>query len=146
MSKEKQDSLKQDSTIITDNSTFGDIKINHTVVASIVKLAALKVVGVHTVGGSFYDGIAEIFNKKGDVGVKVAEDEAGCYLIDLRIVMNFGVELAKVAYQVQQSVSDQVRKMTHKEVSKVNVIIDEVKLPEENSSQDNDDWNAPHTD
>lgn len=146
MSKEDIDPSKQNRAIIGDNSSFGDIKINHTVVASIVKLAALKVVGVHTVGGSFYDGIAEIFNKKGDTGVKVAEDEAGCYIIELRVVMNFGVELAKVAYQVQQSVSDQVKRMTHKEVSKVNVVIDEVKLPEDNPSQNSDDWNAPHTD
>jgi uncharacterized alkaline shock family protein YloU len=59
----------QESTIPTvseDSNTLGDIRINHSVVASIVRLAALEVVGVTAVGGGFVDGIAEIFSKKGD--------------------------------------------------------------------------------
>ena len=61
-------------TVSEDNNSLGDIRINHSVVANIVRLAALEVSGVVAVGGSFVDGIAEIFSKKGgdERGVRVA--------------------------------------------------------------------------
>ena len=46
-------------TISEDSNSLGDIRINHSVVASIVRLAALEVTGVAAVGGGFVDGIAE---------------------------------------------------------------------------------------
>lgn len=51
-------------TVSEDSNTLGDIRINHSVVASIVRLATLEVSGVAAVGGGFVDGIAEIFSKK----------------------------------------------------------------------------------
>jgi uncharacterized alkaline shock family protein YloU len=108
---------------------LGQIKINHSVVASIVRLAALEVPGVHGVGGGLVDEIAEIFSKKeNDRGVRVHEDETGLYTIEIRVVLEYGVELAKVAMHIQETVSRQVTHMTMKGVGKVNVIIDGVKL------------------
>ena len=54
-------------TVSEASNTLGDIRINHSVVASIVRLAALEVSGVAAVGGGFVDGIAEIFKSKGEV-------------------------------------------------------------------------------
>lgn len=109
-------------------STMGEIRINHSVVANIVRIAATEVDGVSSVGGSFVDGIAEIFSKKeSDRGVRVSEDEVGDYMIEVRVILRFGVDLAKVAVQIQQNISKQVRRMTMKKVSKVDVIIDGVK-------------------
>lgn len=141
---DKEENLDEVPTVAEENTSYGDIKINHSVVASIVKLAAIGVVGVYAVGGNkLYDGITEIFSKKsGDSGVKVAEDEAGCYVIEVQVIMDFGVELAKVAYQVQEAVGEQVVKMTHKSVSRVNVIIDEVKLRDDTNAEDPEGWKA----
>ena len=50
-------------TVSEDSNTLGDIRINHSVVASIVRLAAIEVSGVAAVGGGFVEGIAEIFSK-----------------------------------------------------------------------------------
>jgi len=133
-------------TISEDSSTLGDIRINHSVVASIVRLAALEVVGVTAVGGGFVDGIAEIFSKKGDErGVRVEEDEVGDYRIEIRVILRFGVELAAVGTQIQQRISEQVEKMTSKNVSRVNVVIDGVRTDDE--EKDSDNWDeAHHTD
>ena len=111
-------------TVSEESTSLGEIKINHSVVASIVRLATLEVSGVAAVGGGFgIDGIAEIFSKKGDErGVRVNEDEVGDYLIEIRVILRFGVELAAVATQIQQRVVDQVQKMTSKNVARVNVI------------------------
>jgi uncharacterized alkaline shock family protein YloU len=148
MSKEPDN--QNESTIPTlseDANTLGDIRINHSVVASIVRLAALEVVGVAAVGGGFVDGIAEIFSKKGDErGVRVEEDEAGDYRIEIRVVLKFGVELAAVASEMQQRIAKQVEKMTSKSVARVNVIIDGVRTDEEKESDDGWDDSAHNTD
>ncbi|OIO60374.1 MAG: Asp23/Gls24 family envelope stress response protein [Verrucomicrobia bacterium CG_4_10_14_3_um_filter_43_23] len=132
MSAKKTDTF-EDTKIPTineeSNDMMGDIKINHSVVASIVRLAATEIDGVHAVGSSFVDGIAEIFSKKEtERGVRVTEDEAGHYVIDIRVILSFGVELAKVAVQIQENVRSMVTRMTMKNVSRVNVIIDGVKM------------------
>ena len=143
----KEPDNQNESTIPTlseDSNTLGDIRINHSVVASIVRLAALEVSGVAAVGGGFVDGIAEIFSKKGDErGVRVEEDEVGDYRIEIRLVLRFGVELAATASQVQQRIAQQIEKMTSKNVARVNVIIDGVRTDDE--VKPDDDWEE-HTD
>jgi len=120
-----------------DANSLGEIKINHSVVASIVRLAALEVDGTYAIGGSFVDGITELFSKKeSERGVRVTEDAAGNYEIELRVVLRFGVELAKTAVLIQQNVRNQVANMTMKPVSRVDVIIDGVKLDDRNHTKE----------
>ncbi len=147
MSKEPESNESTIPTMSEDSNTLGDIRINHSVVASIVRLAALEVSGVAAVGGGFVDGIAEIFSKKGDErGVRVEEDEVGDYRIEIRVILRFGVELAAVATEIQQRIAEQVEKMTSKSVSRVNVIIDGVRTDDEKEDE-TDEWGEePHTD
>jgi len=120
------------SAVGDEASSLGEIKINHSVVASIVRLACLDVNGVVAVGGGFVDGIAKIFDRReSERGVRVEEDGSGEYHIEIRVVLQFGAELASVATQIQQSVSHQVRRMTSKGVARVDVIIDGVRTAEE---------------
>jgi uncharacterized alkaline shock family protein YloU len=128
------------------SNSLGDIRINHSVVASIVRLAALEVSGVAAVGGGFVDGIAEIFSKKGDErGVRVEDDEVGDYRIEIRVILRFGCELATVATEIQERIAEQVEQMTSKSVARVNVIIDGVRTDDEKS--EDDEWaDEPHID
>jgi len=147
MSKETDN---QNESIIPNvseaSNTLGDIRINHSVVASIVRLAALEVSGVAAVGGGFVDGIAEIFSKKGDErGVRVEEDEVGDYRIEIRVILRFGCELATVATEIQERIAEQVEQMTSKSVARVNVIIDGVRTADEKGEED--EWgDDPHID
>ena len=147
MSKETDN---QNESIIPNvseaSNTLGDIRINHSVIASIVRLAALEVSGVAAVGGGFVDGIAEIFSKKGDErGVRVEEDEVGDYRIEIRVILRFGCELATVATEIQERIADQVAQLTSKSVARVNVIIDGVRTDDEKGEED--EWgDAPHID
>lgn len=135
-------------TVSEGSNTLGDISINNSVVASIVRLATLDVTGVAAVGSGFrgVDGIAEIFTKKGDErGVRVELDEVGDYRIEVRVILRFGCQLADVAGQIQQRVIEQVENMTSKNVARVNVIIDGVSTME--SSETDEEWDAQtHTD
>ena len=51
-------------TVSEDNNSLGDIRINNSVVANIVRLAALEVSGVVAVGGSFVDGLPKSSQRK----------------------------------------------------------------------------------
>ena len=147
MSKETDN---QNESIIPNvseaSNTLGDIRINHSVVASIVRLAALEVSGVAAVGGGFVDGIAEIFSKKGDErGVRVEAVEIGDYRIEIRVILRFGCELATVATEIQERIAEQVEQMTSKSVARVNVIIDGVRNDDEKGEED--EWgDEPHID
>lgn len=136
-----------------DQPELGDIKINHNVVASIVRLAALQIPGVAGVGGGIVDGISELFAKRRESdhrGVRVNETSEDTYLIELRMVINYGSEIGKTAYEVQVAVRKQVIAMTGKNVAKVDVIIEGVRLPGDlAAAQDKADdlWpEAPATD
>lgn len=134
-------------TINEESSSLGDIKINHTVVASIVKLATLEVPGVVSVaGGGLVGEIAGIFSKKDSgAGIQVGEDEDANYVIIIRVILSFGVELAKTAYGIQTSVRDQVENMTNKRVARVDVIIDGVKMPEPPKDESvKESWQEAH--
>jgi len=126
MREKKEKKEMTNGTITEETTAYGDIKINHNVVASIVRLAALEVDGVDAVaGGSFVDNVREIF--KPDHAIAVSENEGGQYVIEVRLIMRFGVELAKVAMKVQESVREQIKTMTMKDVGQIDVIIDGVR-------------------
>jgi len=138
-------------TRIDDQPELGEIKINHTVVASIVRLAALQIKGVAAVGGGLVDGISELFSKReADArGVRVSENTDDAYSIELRIAILYGTEIGRTAYEVQLAVRKQVMAMTGKNVAKVDVIIEGVRLPSEHgpSERSDDVWpEAPATD
>jgi len=123
-------------TRLDDQPELGDIKINHDVVASIVRLAALQVPGVAGVGGGMADGLSELFSKReaDKRGVKVTEDAHGDYAVELRIVITYGTEIGRTAYEVQIAVRKQVIAMTDKGVARVDVIVEGVRLPTSGSS------------
>lgn len=115
---------------------LGEIKINHAVVANIARIAATEIDGVYSTGSNFVEGLTELFSKKdSDRGIRVSEDEAGDYLIEIRVVLRFGLSLGKVALQVQENIRDKVSKMTMKNVSRVDVIIDGVRNDEKPKTQ-----------
>lgn len=128
--------LESENLATGEETSLGDIQINHTVVASIVKISSLEVEGVVAVAGGFVDDIRGIFSsKESRAGIRV-EEEGGAYHITVRVVLAFGVELARTAYEIQRAVSEQVEKMTNQSVSRVDVIIEEVRVPERGGSRE----------
>lgn len=124
-----------------------EIRINLPVVANIVKMAALEIDGVYSVGGGFADGIWETLGgKKGERGVEVTIDEVGNYEIKLHVEMRFGVELAKIARVVQSHVREQVQRMTDNGVSKIDVMIDGVRVQQSNAKEIKAEPWSHHTD
>lgn len=128
-------------TRLDDQPELGEIKINHDVVASIVRLAASQVRGVAGVGGGLVDGITELFSKKeaDRRGVRVTEDQNDNYAIELRLVILYGAEIGKTAYDVQAAVRKQVMAMTGKGISRVDVVVEGVRLPSTTKPESEED-------
>jgi len=127
---------------LQEDSGIGSISINNDVVANIVAMAAKEVPGVSTLAsGGIKDDIAGLFGSRRDSGsaVSIREEADGTYHIQLKVILIFGVQLAKVAQSVQVSVRDQVENMTNKDVSRVDIIVDGVRKEQVGGDEEDED-------
>ena len=148
MTKKKTNSDSDESipTFSEESGNLGTIRINHSVVAGIVRLATQSVKGVINVGGAgVVEGLTDFFAKKeSERGVSVTEGEDGTYQIEVRVVLRFGVDLAKTGALIQEAIRDQILSMTGNHASIIDVVIDDIK--QENLDRDEvgeDTWSGP---
>ena len=119
----------------------GNVKIAVDVVATIAGIATNEIKGVASMCSSFAGGIAEILGtKKGTSrGVKVEMNDQGT-TIDLFIVVDYGVRIPELAWEIQENVKNSVETMTGLDVLKVNIHIEGVSFEKE---QKNEQLEAP---
>lgn len=120
----------------TDEATgIGAISIHHGVLAIIARMATLKVPGVADMSGSLADGIASFIGKDvPDRGIRVAVDGQNVS-VDLYIILDYGVRIPQVAYQVQNDVKKTMEEMTGKKVVQVNVVVQGVRMVEKEKKE-----------
>lgn len=115
---------------------YGNVKIADDVVAIIAEIAAREVQGVFSMSGGIADSITEILGKKNPskgVKVEVGEKEAA---IDLYIVVDYGVRIPDVSWQIQENVKKAVETMTGLTVVEVNIHIQGVNMDKENKEEE----------
>lgn len=114
---------------VEDGNEMGTVRIHNNVIAVIARLAALKVPGVVEMSGTLVDGIAGMIGKKSaDRGIRV-EVEENAVAIDLHVVLEYGVRIPQVCWQLQHDICEAVEKMTGKQVKVVNVVVQGVHMP-----------------
>ena len=149
MKRKQKDDNTEDSipTISEESSELGSIRINHSVVAGIVRLATQSVTGVVNVGGAgVVEGLTDFFSKKeSERGVKVSESTDGGYDIEVRVVLEFGVDLAKVGVSIQEAIRDQILAMTGNHAKNIDVVIDDIKLEPIDKEVEDLQWNEKTT-
>ena len=102
----------------------GNIKISDEVISTIATIAVSEVNGVYGMGGSFTGDIVEKFGKKTlTKGVKITMDNNTDVILDLNVILNFGVRIPEIAWNIQENVKKSVESMTGLNVTKVNVRI-----------------------
>lgn len=129
-------------TQITQSNDLGAIQISDSVISSLVKKAALSVVGVSRLASNFVDNIAEIVGSKTSsrsINIITEDDKVE---VVIKINIKFGFKIPQVAAQVQSVIIEDVESVTGMNVSKVNVIVQEIEDPqeeieEEESTDDN---------
>ncbi|NKQ52133.1 Asp23/Gls24 family envelope stress response protein [Amycolatopsis sp. K13G38] len=119
----------------------GTTTIASTVVQKIAGLAAREIPGVHDLGG----GVSRAFSAIRDripganasagqgVSVEVGEKQAA---VDLQLVVEYGVSIADLARAVRSNAINAIEQMTGLEVVEVNIMVNDVHLPDEDMEED----------
>lgn len=99
-----------------------NIKISDDVIAVIAGVAASEVQGVAEMSGGFAGGISEVLSGKKNLskGIKVESGEKETK-IDVNIIVEYGVRIPDVAFEIQNRVKKAVEGMTGLKVVDVNV-------------------------
>jgi uncharacterized alkaline shock family protein YloU len=124
-----------DATDMT--SEVGIIKISPDVVSVIASLAAGEIKGVAGMSGGFTDDIAEKFGmKSSSKGIKVQLEANEQAHIDLYLLVEYGVRIQEIAWEVQQNVKKAVETMTGLKVSEVNIHIQDIVMPRDKKEEE----------
>lgn len=120
-------------------SSEGKTTIADGVVQKIAGIATREVSGVYKLGG----GAARAFgavreripgssgpNVSQGVSVEVGEKQTA---VDLDVVVEYGVSIPDLAQAIRRNVISSLERMTGLEVTEVNVSVDDIHLPEEDS-------------
>lgn len=99
-----------------------NLTISEDVIGIIAGLAAAEVEGVSGMTLGIVDGINQILgsNKKYSKGVKI-ELEGNEVVINLFVIVKYGVKIPDVAFSIQNSVKNSVETMTGLKVKSVNI-------------------------
>lgn len=112
----------ESNEMVVNNETNNKIRIADEVVAVIAGKAVSEIQGVYEMSGGFAGGISEVLSGKKNLskGIKVlvAETEAK---IDVNIVVEYGVRIPEIAFEIQTKVKKAVETMTGLKVAEVNV-------------------------
>lgn len=113
----------------------GRIEIHDEVVEKVAGLAAIEVEGVADLGGDIERALESVRerigmgNKRGDQGIK-AKVNGREVTIDVTIMIQYGYVVMDVARNVKYNVAHQTTRMLGLKVVEVNVVVDDVLLPQ----------------
>ncbi len=137
MEEENKITNETEEVTITENVDNNEIKIADDVVAVIAGVAVSEVPGVAEMAGGFAGGITEVLSGKKNLakGIKVEVGEKETK-IDVNIIVEYGVRIPDVAFEIQNRVKKAVETMTGLTVVEVNVHVQGVSTEtEETTSQ-----------
>jgi uncharacterized alkaline shock family protein YloU len=123
---------------VSDDNGLGTVEIAPEVIEVITGIAASEVDGLSSMRGNFASGVVERLGKKShSKGVKVELTENGI-LVDLYVVLNFGVSIPEVAQKLQINIRQTIKNMTALDIDEINVHVVGVQMegrenPEEKS-------------
>ncbi len=111
---------------------LGTLKISDDVIAICAMNATTKTKGVAGLSGVFSDNISKnLFGKEPLYkGIKVNQSEEGIS-IDIYVVVEYGVKIPEVAWDIQENVKKEVETMAEAVVKAVNIHVQGVHFSDE---------------
>jgi uncharacterized alkaline shock family protein YloU len=113
----------------TSAEGYGSITIAEEVIAACVREAVLRTQGVHELFGGFQGALSQnILGKElKSKGIKVSDEEDGV-VIDIQIIVDYGVKIPEIAWDLQRRVKNELEEMTDAAVKAVNVVVQGVHI------------------
>lgn len=111
------------------NEEEDNINIAEEVITTIAGIAVSEISGVAEMAGGIAGGITEVLSGKRNLskGIK-AETDGNNVKIDVNIIVNYGVRIPDVAFDIQNKVKQSVETMTGLKVNEVNVHVQGVNI------------------
>ncbi len=107
---------------------LGVVRINNDAITTIASTAAMEVRGVCKMGGGLRKTILELIHRKSFGGVRVYTKDGEVKLI-VSIIVQYGIDIPRVADEVQDSVKHAVEKMAGLVISEVDVVVEGINMP-----------------
>lgn len=115
---------------LMNQGVTGTVTFANEVLEIIAGIAACDISGVAGMSGGLKDGIADFLGRKNFTkGIKVTKT-ADSLVIDIQIVVEYGVRVPEVCDNIQQSVQKALETMTGLHVTAINIAIQGVKFKE----------------
>lgn len=120
--------MKNETTHRDRTTDLGAVRINNDVITAIASIAATEVKGVRKMGGGFRSTLYDMLTKKTNVkGVKIQSVDNDVKLA-VYIIVDYGIDIPRIADEVQENVKNAVEKMTGLALSEVNVVVEGVAI------------------
>ena len=111
------------------NEEEDNINISEEVITTISGIAVSEISGVAEMAGGITGGITEVLSGKKNLSKGIKADAAGNNVkIDVNIIVNYGVRIPDVAFDIQNKVKQTVENMTGLKVNEVNVHVQGVNV------------------
>ena len=108
-----------------------NINISEDVITTISGIAVSDISGVAEMAGGIAGGISEVLSGKKNPSKGIKADIDGKNVkIDVNIIVNYGVRIPDVAFDIQNKVKNSVETMTGLKVEEVNVHVQGVNVEE----------------
>ena len=107
----------------TMKESYGTISFADEVISMIAGLATVEIEGVAGMSGKLVDGITEFLGRKNfSKGIKVQVGKEDV-VVDINIVVNYGISIPEVCLKIQKSVLKAVESMAGLHVTAVNIAV-----------------------
>lgn len=121
---------------INNDANLGIVKISDEVVSVIAGIAAEEIEGVVEISQVVGNNISHLLkgkkNPSKNVKVTLGEESA---VIDLNLVVEYGVNIPDIMSSVQENVKKTVEAMTGLQVDAVNISVQNIYLPKNNKDE-----------
>lgn len=116
----------------------GNVCISNDVVATIASITAQEIDGVFGMAGTITGDFVELLGRKNpSKGVKVAVSNREV-TIDMFVIVDYGVKIPDVAWEIQEKTKNEVEAMTGLDVIAVNVNIEGINTSQKSEEDEKD--------
>lgn len=108
-----------------------NLSISDEVISTIVEKTVMSIPGIYDINGGIIDGITNMLGTKRMKGIKVEITDKSIS-IDVYLIVEYGVKIPDIAWDVQDKVKKVVEEMTGMIVTAVNIHIQGINFKKKN--------------
>ena len=109
-----------------------NLSVSDEVISTIVEKTVMSIPGIYDINGGIIDGITNMLGTKRMRGIRV-DVENNVISIDIYVVVEYGVKIPDIAWDIQDKVKKTVEDMTGMNVIAVNIHIQGINFKKKNT-------------